>query len=40
MDYKENYYKIADINLSEYGRKELDIAEQEMPGLIASRKKY
>ena len=27
-------YKIADINLAEYGRKELDLAEVEMPGLM------
>ena len=33
-------YKVADINLAEFGRKELDIAEHEMPGLMALRKKY
>ena len=33
-------YKIADIGLAEWGRKELDIAEQEMPGLMATREKY
>ena len=33
-------YKIRDIGLAEWGRKELDIAEQEMPGLMAIRKKY
>jgi len=33
-------YKVADINLAEFGRKELDIAEQEMPGLMSIRKKY
>jgi adenosylhomocysteinase len=33
-------YKIKDVALAEYGRKELDIAEKEMPGLIASREKY
>ena len=32
--------KVADISLAEWGRKELDIAEQEMPGLMAIRKKY
>jgi adenosylhomocysteinase len=31
---------IKDITLAEWGRKELDIAEHEMPGLIATRKKY
>ncbi|MEI7498606.1 MAG: adenosylhomocysteinase [Candidatus Falkowbacteria bacterium] len=33
-------YKIADITLAEYGRKEIDIAEKEMPGLMALRAKY
>ncbi len=33
-------YKIKDINLAEYGRKEIEIAEKEMPGLMAVRKKY
>lgn len=33
-------YKVADINLADWGRKELDIAEKEMPGLMALRKKY
>ena len=33
-------YKIKDIGLAEWGRKELEIAEQEMPGLMAIRKKY
>jgi adenosylhomocysteinase len=33
-------YKVKDINLAEFGRKELDMAEQEMPGLMATRKKY
>ena len=33
-------YKVADINLAEWGRKELDIAEQEMPGLMSIRVKY
>ena len=33
-------YKIRDIGLAEAGRKELDIAEKEMPGLMAVRKKY
>ena len=28
-------YKVADINLADWGRKELDIAESEMPALIA-----
>jgi len=33
-------YKIKDINLADFGRKELDIAEKEMPGLMAAREKY
>ena len=33
-------YKIKDINLADWGRKELDLAEKEMPGLMSLRKKY
>lgn len=33
-------YKVADISLAEFGRKEIEIAEHEMPGLMAIRKKY
>ena len=33
-------FKIADISLAEWGRKEIAIAETEMPGLIATREKY
>ncbi len=33
-------HKVRDLGLAEYGRKEIEIAEQEMPGLIASREKY
>ncbi len=33
-------YKVADINLADFGRKEIEIAEHEMPGLMAIRKKY
>src|SRR5476651_559253 len=35
-----NDYKVRDISLAEFGRKEIDIAEQEMPGLMSIRKKY
>jgi adenosylhomocysteinase len=35
-----NDYKIKDIGLAEFGRREIEIAEQEMPGLMATRKKY
>jgi adenosylhomocysteinase len=37
---KKLNYKIADISLAEYGRKEMAIAEKEMPGLMAMRTKY
>jgi adenosylhomocysteinase len=33
-------YKVADISLAEWGRKEINIAEKEMPGLMAIREKY
>ena len=33
-------YRIKDISLADFGRKEIEIAEQEMPGLMAIRKKY
>jgi len=33
-------YKVADIALAEFGRKELDIAETEMPGLMSLREEY
>ena len=33
-------YKVADISLAEWGRKEINVAEHEMPGLMAIRRKY
>jgi adenosylhomocysteinase len=33
-------YKVADITLADWGRKEIDIAEHEMPGLMSIRKKH
>ncbi len=36
----EGDYKIRDITLADWGRKELDIAEHEMPGLMSIRRKY
>jgi adenosylhomocysteinase len=33
-------YKVADISLAEFGRKEISIAEHEMPGLMSTREKY
>src|SRR3989344_5782423 len=35
-----NDYKVADIKLAEWGRKEIEIAEKEMPGLMSIRAKY
>ena len=35
-----NDYKVADITLAEWGRKEIAIAETEMPGLMALREEY
>ncbi len=37
---EEKDYLIKDIQLAEFGRKEIEIAEKEMPGLMATRKKY
>src|SRR3984957_263899 len=37
---KATDYKVAAISLADFGRKEIDIAEQEMPGLMAIRNKY
>ncbi len=33
-------YKVADMSLADFGRKEIEIAEHEMPGLMALRQKY
>ena len=33
-------FKVADLSLADWGRKEIDLAEQEMPGLMALRAKY
>src|SRR5881227_137411 len=40
MERTETDYKVADISLADFGRKEIDIAEKEMPGLMAIRNKY
>jgi len=37
---KKLNYKVADISLAEFGRKEIEIAEKEMPGLMSIRKKF
>ena len=33
-------YKVKDISLAEWGRKEIDIAEVEMPGLMSTREEF
>ena len=33
-------YKVADITLADFGRKEIELAEAEMPGLMAARAEY
>ena len=38
--FSELPYKVADMNLVDFGRKEIDMAEHEMPGLMALREKY
>ncbi len=42
MENKTTYpaYKVADLSLAEWGRKEITIAEKEMPGLMALRAQY
>ena len=33
-------YKVADLSMADQGRRELDLAEQEMPGLMALREEF
>ena len=42
METKTQYipYKVKDISLAEWGRKEIMLAEAEMPGLMAIRQEY
>ena len=40
MDYKENQYKVADLSLASWGRKEIKVSEHEMPGLMSAIEKY
>ena len=41
MTFSQNEnYKVKDISLAEFGRKEIEIAEKEMPGLMSLREKY
>jgi len=37
---KTEQYEVADISLADFGRKEIELAEYEMPGLMSTRKKY
>src|SRR3978361_1804591 len=37
---EQTEYKVADISLADWGRKEISIAEHEMPGLMSIRRKY
>src|SRR5262245_63230519 len=37
---KPDHYVVKDISLAAWGRKEIDIAETEMPGLMATREEY
>ncbi len=36
----DRFHKVADLSLADWGRKEIAIAEHEMPGLMAIRNKY
>lgn len=38
--FTKEQYKVADISLADFGRKEIELAEPEMPGLMALRQKY
>lgn len=40
MEDLNNDFKVKDISLHEWGRKEIEIAEVEMPGCMATREKY
>jgi adenosylhomocysteinase len=40
VTFEKMQYQVKDISLADFGRKEIEIAEKEMPGLLAIRKKY
>ncbi len=40
MEIETMNYKVKDISLAEWGRKEITLAEAEMPGLMATREEY
>jgi adenosylhomocysteinase len=37
---QNNDFKVADMSLADFGRREIELAEAEMPALMALRKKY
>ncbi len=37
---RDHDFAVADLSLADFGRKEIQIAEHEMPGLMATRRKY
>ncbi len=39
-DFKISDFKVADLSLAAFGRKEIRLAEHEMPGLMAMRAEY
>lgn len=40
MSAPANKFKVADVSLAAFGRREIELAEHEMPGLMATREKY
>ena len=40
MPLNDNDFRVADLSLAGFGRKEIDLAEHEMPGLMATRAEY
>ena len=40
MEAERPQFKVKDITLAEWGRKEIDLAEEEMPGLMSTRREY
>ena len=39
-DDRADDFKVADLSLADFGRKEIELAEHEMPGLMALRERY
>src|SRR5258708_15083304 len=40
LNHTATEYKVADMSLADWGRKEISVAEHEMPGLMSIRRKY